>query len=406
MASFSLADLSKIAALLSCAVLLLLANGLQATLVPARAELDGFSVREIGWIGTTFFAGFVLGSAMTPTFLRRVGHVRGFSVLASLTATLVLVHPLLVEPWLWSLLRAGIGFAAAGMYAIIESWLNSQANNANRGRVFTTYATLNSLALVGGNYLFTLAHPSGAWLFTLTAILTMLCLMPVCLTVQSEPQRPGRVRLPVLRLYTLSPAGFFGAIVVGLAGGAFWTLAISFAQARGLDQNGVALFMSAVIFGGALAQWPLGRMSDFVDRRIVILAAAVIAVGASLTLALAPFLGAVAQAVMFAGAFAYGASAFPIGSLANAHLNDRASPTELTEMASGILFTYGVAATIGPFVAAEIVARIGVEGLFYFAGVVHALYAVFIAVRMAQRGPAEHEPRPQPAGVPGPPRLG
>src|SRR6185295_5086185 len=118
--------------------------------------------------------------------------------------------------------------------------------------------------------LFTLGDTRGQFLFSLCAILTVLCLIPIGLTQQSEPQRVALPKLRVAQLYRVSPVGVIGAVIVGLTSGAFWTLAPVFADARGLSGDGVALFMSVVILGGATAQWPLGRASDFADRRVII----------------------------------------------------------------------------------------------------------------------------------------
>lgn len=398
MAQFTMRDIARIGALLLTAVFMLHANGLQGTLVPVRAEAEGFSTFAISALGSGYFAGFVLGCVLCPMLIRRVGHIRGFAVFGSLTAVTILLHPMFVGVWAWIALRIAIGFFAAGMFAIIESWLHHQASNANRGRVFTTYATLNLLALIGGNFLFASGDTMGAGLFTLVAILTLLCLIPVSLTGEPEPARPKRQQMRIGRLYTLSPVGFMGSIAVGLAGGAFWSLAPVFAKERGLDTDGIALFMSAVILGGALAQWPMGRASDFTDRRIVMAIGALGAILAGLMLALSPAFGAAGVWVMYAGAMLHGATAFPIGSLSNAHLNDHAAKEEVTETATGVLFVYGAAAAIGPAFGGLAMWLWNVDGLFFYSAAVHALLLLFVIYRITQRAPATHEARP-PASV-------
>jgi MFS family permease len=400
---FTVSDVAKIAALLLTACLLLAANGLHGTLVPVRAELAGFSTLETGFLGTAYFMGFVAGCVATPALIIRCGHVRSFALFGALTAAVLLLHPVFVDALVWSILRASIGFAAAGMFATIESWLNSQASNANRGRVFTTYATLNALALIAGNALFTLGDPREPLLFSLAAILTMLCLIPVCLTRQPEPQRGERARIRLLRLFKLSPAGFAGSIAVGLAGGAFWSLGPLFASESGLAKEEIALFMSTAILGGALATWPMGRMSDFMDRRFVIAMAAIATIAASLFLSTVSAMAIGAQWTIYAGAFAFGIAKFPIGSLANAHMNDRAQPHETMEMASGILFVYGAAAALGPALASIIMNVAGASSLFYFIAGVYSLYAAFVALRVFQRSAPEHEPMPAPTLLPAQP---
>ena len=387
MARFTVTDIRKIAALLICTLLLFSANGLQATLAPVRAELGGFSTMAIGWIGTAFFIGFVAGCLIVPKLLQILGHVRTFALLTAAAATALLLHPMEVSVPVWTALRAVMGFCAAGMYAIVEGWLNHQATNAIRGRVFTTYATLNALALIVGNAFFAQGDPASAQMFIWVSVLTIACLVPIAVTRQPEPPKPSRVRIRVWRLFGAAPAGFAGAACSGLAGGAFWALAMNFAQAQGFDQGGVAWFMSAVIFGGALAQWPVGRISDLMDRRIVIMLAAFGATLASLALAVAPAFGDAAPVVTFAAAMLFGASSFPIGSLANAHMNDRSHAGDVSETATAILLISGSSAGLGTLLGAQAMNVAGPAGLFYYIAVVHVSLVAFVVTRIAQRPP-------------------
>ena len=394
------ADLAKIAALLATAMIMLLANGLQGTLVPVRAHEAGFTDTEISFIGGAYFAGFVAGCVWGPYLIHRSGHIRSFAILAALTAATILVHALIVTPLVWAGLRAMIGFCAAGMFVILEGWLNSQARNEIRGRIFTTYATLNNLALLAGQYLFTLADPRSHELFSAVAILIMLCLVPVSITNEREPHSSGVVRLRLMRLYRLSPVGAIGAIGVGLASGAFWTLAPVFAHTRGLAGDNVALFMAVVILGGALAQWPLGRLSDFTDRRFIIASAAVAAALAGLMLAVPVPPGLASHTWLLIGGFCYGATAFPIGSLVNAHLNDHVKREEMTEVANSNLFLYGVAAAIGPLVAAGVIAAGGISAIFFYTATIHLGLVGFVLLRVMARAPVALSERDRYAQTP------
>lgn len=381
------ADLAKIAALLATAMIMLLANGLQGTLVPVRANFEGFSATAISLMGAAYFAGFVAGCVLCPRLIERAGHIRAFAVLAALTAALVLIHALIVGPIVWGALRAGIGFCAAGMFVVLEGWLNQQAGNAIRGRIFTMYAAFNNLALLAGQYLFTLGDTRTHELFSIAAILTLLCLIPVGVTTQSEPPRAGLARLRLARLYRLSPVGVIGAVAVGLTSGAFWTLAPVYAESRGMTGDGVALFMAAVILGGAVGQWPLGRLSDFTDRRQIIGMSAAAAAFAGVMLAVAAPFGIGAQTWLLVGGMLYGATAFPVGSLTNAHLNDHARQEEMTEFASSNLFVYGTAAAIGPVIAAGVIYFGGLSAIFFYTAAMHAGFVAFVLYRMIVRAP-------------------
>lgn len=385
-------DIAKVASLLATAVIMLLANGLQGTLVPVRAHAEGFSSTAIAMMGSAYFAGFIAGCWIAPRMTARVGQIRTFAVLGAGTAAIVLLHSLVISPVLWAFMRAGIGFCAAGMFAVLEAWLNQQTANAIRGRIFTIYATLNNLALLGGQFLFTLADPATHILFSFCAIMTMMCLLPVGLTSQPEPPRPVTPRLNVVRLYRTSPVGVVGALSVGLVSGAFWTLAPVYAESRGMTGDGIALFMAAVILGGAVAQWPVGRVSDFMDRRFVIGSCSALAALAGVILASpAPFADTYHLWILLGGAL-YGATAFPIGSLTNAHLNDHARREEMSEVASTNLFVYGAAAAAGPAIAAAVISLAGMSAIFFYTATMHAAFVVFVAYRLLRRAPvaAEH----------------
>lgn len=387
------ADLAKVASLFATAVIMLLANGLQGTLVPVRASAEGFSGAAIAFMGSAYFVGFVAGCWFCPRLTERAGHIRTFAVLGAVTASIVLAHALLIEPVAWGLMRAGIGFCAAGMFALLEGWINQKTANTIRGRIFTIYATLNNLALLGGQYLFTLSSPSSFELFSVAAILTMLCLVPVGLTSQPEPPRGKATRIRLASLYAISPVAVIGAASVGLVSGAFWTMAPVYAHSRGLNGNGIALFMSAVILGGAVAQWPLGRLSDFTDRRHVIGSCSAVAALAGIMLAMQAPLGISPLVWLLASGALYGATAFPIGSLTNAHLNDHARQDQMTEIASSNLFVYGTAAALGPAIAAAIIHVAGMSAIFIYTATIHASFVAFVTWRMLRRAPVAQQDR-------------
>jgi MFS family permease len=387
------ADIAKITSLIVTAAILLLANGLQGTLVPIRGHLEGFSDTTLSLQGFAYFAGFVAGCLYAPVMIARSGHIRVFAVFTAMTTAAVLLMPMVVGVWSWAILRVGIGFCAAGMYAIIEGWLNQQAPNEKRGRIFTLYAAINNLALLGGQYLFTLGDTRSDVLFMGCAILTVFCLIPIGLTRQAEPVRVALPKLRVAHLYKVSPVGVVGAAIVGLASGAFWILAPVYANSRGLTGNGVALFMSAVILGGALAQWPLGRLSDFTDRRLIIGCAAAVAAFAGITLAIPVPFGIEPHYWLLAGGMLYGLSAFPIGSLTNAHLNDHAKREEMTETAASNLFVYGVAAMLGPLIAAAVINVGGLSAVFYYTATMHTALLAFVIYRVFVRQPVPSKER-------------
>jgi MFS family permease len=401
------ATLVSVAALLLGAAILLLGNGLLGILLPVRASYEHFSTTSIGLIASGYSAGFVVGCLGTPHVVQRVGHIRTFAVMAAIAAAVVLTMLLSVQPLIWIFLRMITGVAFAGLYMVIESWLNERASNTNRGQVFATYMVIQLAAVTIGQMLLPFGEPGGFRLFVLTAIAITLALVPVGLTTSTAPQPLGTVRLRLRRLYRMSPVGVFGCFFVGLANGAFGGLGAIFAQDVGLSTTGVALFMSAALVGGALFQIPFGRLSDRIDRRKVLMLACALAVlaggvlalagdarseGGLVPRALATF--ALSPLVLMGAVVVFGGSIYSMYALCVAHTNDYVEREDFLEASGGLLLTWGIGAAIGPLLAAFAMEQIGLGGLFLFAALVHLLFIAFTWYRTRQRAPLPPAARP------------
>jgi MFS family permease len=375
------AAVMPVAGLLAGVGILLLGNGLQNILLPTRAALEGISTAVIGLVMAPYFVGFVAGCVLVPRLVRRVGHIRAFAILAAVASSAALAYALAVEPVFWAALRVASGFAFSGLYTVIESWLNEKAANRNRGRILSVYRMVDLASTTGGQLLLNLDDPMGFPLFCAVSILICLALVPVALTTASSPQPIGRVQLRLVRLYRQSPLGVVGCFAVGLVNGAFWSLAPVFAQRTGLSAGETTYFMSAVIVGGAALQLPLGRLSDFTDRRLVLTATAAGAAGASLTVFAAAGAG---LGLLLAAAFVFGGMAFPLYSLAIALANDRVERADFVEAASGLLLVYGIGAIIGPVAASQLMAAFGPPMLFAYAAAIYVAATGFGVWRMAR----------------------
>ena len=249
-------QLSSIGMILFSTAFFLMGNGLVTTLTALRANHDGFSPLALGALGSWYYAGFVAGCVAGPYLLARAGHIRGFAIAAAVTAVSVLMQPLLPAPLEWYLLRALSGLCIAVLYMAVESWLNDRATNETRGQILSVYVVVNLTALILGQWLLLLAAPPSFELFSVGATAYCLCLIPVCLTRLPQPVPRAMPRLNIARLFGAAPVGAAGCMTVGLANGAFWTLAPVYAESLGFGRTGLALFMSVFIAGGA---WRNGR---------------------------------------------------------------------------------------------------------------------------------------------------
>jgi MFS family permease len=402
-----MATLVSVSALMLGVAILLLGNGLLGILLPVRASFEHFSTTSIGLIASGYSAGFVLGCLGTPPIVQRVGHIRTFAVMAAIAASAVLAMVLMVHSLAWILLRLITGLAFAGLYMVIESWLNEKASNTNRGQLFATYMVIQLVAITAGQMLLPLGEPGGFTLFVVIAIAITLALVPVSLTTAGAPQPLGAAHLRLARLYRISPVGVLGCFFVGLANGAFGGLGAIFAQDVGLSTTGVALFMSAALVGGALFQIPLGRLSDRIDRRSVLMLSCLLAVLAGAVLAVAGdargggglFPAVLEQAalspyVLIGAVVVFGGCIYSMYSLCVAHTNDYVDRADFLEASSGLLLTWGVGSAIGPVVAALSMEQIGLGGLFLYAAAVHLLFIAFTWYRTRRRAPLPPAARP------------
>lgn len=365
--------------LLLALVLLNLGSGLLGVLIPIRGELAGFSIVTIGGFGTSYYFGFVIGCLFLPALVSRFGHIRSFAAVAAVAASAALLHAITVTPAAWLVLRAAVGFCFAGLFMVVESWLNDQATSETRGRVLGMYTAATWFGVVGGNLLFSLPSQDAFSLFALASIAISISLVPIALTTGAVPAVPEPASIHVAELYRTAPVGVVGCLAAGLANGAFWTFAPIFAQARGSSSLDVSLFMSATVIGGALSQWPIGRFSDRLDRRRIIVGACLVSAAAALLLMLQP--DAFAPGLMSLG-FVFGAFALSLYPVCVAHVNDRANPKTFVKVSSHLLMAFGLGAIVGPLLAGFLISAAGIAMLFAFTAAIHVVLALFTLSRI------------------------
>ncbi len=372
--------LGSIFALLLATGLLLSGNGLFGTLSAVRANIEAFPLPIIGMLMSAYYAGFILGCWYNPYLVKRVGHIRAFTALAAIASVAALFHAIIVDPIAWLVLRSVIGFCFAGLAMVTESWINENATNDNRGRLFSLYRVVDLGSMTMGQVLLVAADPQGFQLFALVSMLICLALVPIALTTATAPRPIVSAKLNLSKVMRVSPFAALGVLAAGLANGAFWGLGPVFVQNSGYETGMVAAFMSSVIIGGVLAQFPVGALSDLFDRRHVLVGVAVVGAFASLGVAVSVPLGV--SAFLFAGFF-FGAMSLSFYSLAVAHANDRAEQTDFVEVSGTLLLLFGMGAMIGPFLGALTMDVFGDVALFFYAAVIQATLSLYGLYRIA-----------------------
>jgi MFS family permease len=386
------ATVATLLALLLGFGLMQMGNTLQATLLSVRGGIEGFSPAQIGAVGAGFWVGVVIGSLRCGKLIQSVGHIRAFVALGAIASTAPLLHLLLMDPIAWVVARALTGFCFAGLFIVVESWLNSAATDETRGQILSIYAMTGLLAGIVGQLLLPATDPTSFRAFCIVAIIIAFALVPIALTRASAPAyEGGGGRISIRSLYRQSPFGVVAAFLCGVATSAFFTLGPVFAQQRDLDTGGVAVFMASGTLGGFLMAWPLGWLSDRLDRRLVIIGAAVTA-SASLFTMMALVPDEASRWILYLCAGVLGGTIIPTYSVVMAHVNDAVGEGEFVAASGGLLITQGVGATAGPLIGGLAMSALP-QGLSYMLIATQIVMAVFGGYRLRRRAapPGTHK---------------
>lgn len=370
-----------ITALLLGIGLLLMGTGLLNTLLALRASLEGFNDQTIGLIMSGYFLGFFLGTFLALPLIARVGHIRAFAFCAALVCCSVLLHSLFINIPVWLALRILTGASLVGLYTVVESWLNNLTTSEQRGRIFAIYITVNLLALTLAQQMLRLGAVETFTLFALAAVFVSLSMLPVTWTRLQQPDVTRVKRMAFQQLFLIAPVAVVGSTLSGLAMGGFWGMGAVYAGRIGMDIQDIATFMSCVILGGAVCQYPLGRLSDSGDRRHVL---GLISAGCACAGALTAIFSYLGDWILLAAAL-YGGLAFAVYPVAVAHLMDHLEHSDILAGGSGLLLAHGVGAAVGPALAGQLMGLFGAQALLLFFVVTHvalALYARMYIRRM------------------------
>lgn len=371
--------LVSVSALLLSVALLIFGHGLQTTLLPLAADRFYFSDFEIGTISSAYFVGLVLGCLGAPLLIMRAGHIRTFAALVSLMSGAAILHPVFIDPYAWFIIRVISGFSLAGFYMIVESWLNESATNENRGTIMSVYIVIVFGALVLGQVSVASMGISDFVPFAVASVALSLAVMPVSLTTATQPAPITLVRFRPVQLYKNSPAAFVGILLIGVSQGAVFTLSPLYGSQIGLSTNQSAYYAAAIIAGGMISQWPVGRLSDRIDRRLVLVGLGIATAAASLTIVT---FSPTHFEIALLSAFLVGMFNQPLYAVAVAHAFDHTAQEDFVETSSGMLLSFGIGSIIGPLAASLLMGQLGPSGLYVMISVVSLLMASFVLTRV------------------------
>ncbi len=354
--------------------ILMLGAGLTSTEISLRATLEGFSAPVTGVVMSCYYVGYLLGTTSAPQLVNRVGHIRVFAAMAALASAAVLVQGLYVSPFTWGLLRGVSGLCFAGIYIVAESWLNNRASRATRGTLLAIYMVVLYIGIGSAQFLLIPADPYTDRPFMLAAVMISLAMVPILVAAHRAPEiaLPRKVRYR--ELYRDSPLGVVAVTVSGMITASVYSMGPVYAQRSGLGTTGVATFMGISILAAVLGQYPVGLLSDRLDRRTVV---AVVCIVSTLSAAALVAFPAMPRELFFALAGLFSAMSFTLYSLGVSHVNDQLEPAQMVAASSALLRLNGLGAAVSPVLLGALIAHFATGAYFGALAGLTGLLALF-----------------------------
>jgi MFS family permease len=367
--------------LLMGVMLLMVGNGIQGTLLGIRGNLEGFTTYQLSYVMAAYFVGFLFGSWAAPKLIRQVGHVRVFAALGSLISAILVIYPVFPDWMAWTALRVLAGFCFSGIYITAESWINNTASNETRGQALSAYMIVQMLGIIASQVLLNLPDASGFALFIIPSVLVSLAFMPILLAPTPAPAFDSTRRLPFRDLFRISPLGCAGMLLTGGVFSAMFGMAAVWGAQEGLGLRDISIFVGAMYVGGLVLQYPVGWLSDRMDRRMLIMGLSGVAALTMLVAAFTPL----PFAALIVVALLLGGITNPVYALLIAYTNDFLPREEMAAASAGLIFLNGFGAIFGPTATGWMMETVGPRGFFLFIGILFIALAGYAAYRMTRR---------------------
>ena len=365
--------------------MLMIGNGLQGTLLGLRGDMEGFTTFELSVVMSAYFVGFLFSSRLTPQLIRRVGHVRVFAALGSTISAVLILYPLLVEPWAWTLGRVIIGFCFCGVYVTAESWLNDASTNETRGKALSLYLMVQMAGIVAAQFIVAQGDVSGYALFIIPSVLVSLAFAPILLSIRPMPQFAQTKPMTIRRLIEASPLGCVGMFLLGGIFSAQFGMSAIYGVRVGLSVSQISVFVSVIYVSALVVQYPIGWLSDRIDRRILIMVVGFVGSAG----ALFAFFVTDDFTIILLSAAILGGTSNPLYALLIAYTNDYLEREDMAAASGGLLFINGIGAIAGPLTVGYMMDAIGANGFWMFSAVLMFLMGLYAAYRMTRRSRAD-----------------
>ena len=370
---------------------IMMAYGFQGSLLGVRAVQEEFSLTSTGFMMSGYFVGYFIGAATIPNIISRVGHIRVFAAFASLASLVVLIHSVIIHPFIWFLLRILTGVSMVCIYTVAESWLNDRSSNKNRGSVLSIYMVILYGTMGIGMFLLNFSSPKNFQPFILVSVITSAALIPILLTKKKPPNFKKIQAMNMRELYEASPFGMVSSLFYGTIQSALFTLLAVYATSMNFTILEISIVTFLLAISGAVAQFPVGKISDIYDRRRVIVFStfgaaifAIIAIFVSRQMYLPGGL-ATSKTWFYFFFILFSFCSLPMFSLILAHTNDYITKDKFVAAGASLQFAFGFGAMSGPFLCSIFMNLIGNNGFFIFIIIFHSMIGFFGIHRMKVR---------------------
>lgn len=345
-------------------LVLVLGNGVSVSLTTVIMNTHHASNLAIAIVSSFGFLGIIAGSYACETIIARLGHVRAYMIFALLCIVSCMAQGLYYSVWSWVLLRFLVGISLAGMYIIIESWLLGLSNPKNRGVVLGVYMLSFYAGQAMSQWMLDIPNATGLFLLSLISVCTAISIIPLILTRFVPPKAEKNTGLSLVFVSKRAMLGVIGCLGSGMILSVIYSFMPKFLISVGHGAD-VANALFAVILGGTLMQYPIGKLSDRFDRRWVL---AFVSLSCALIGGLiALFYGNLRVLELLC--FLLGGTSFLIYPISIAYTVDRMDAKHVLLAVAALYIVYAVGSAIGPLLVVPFLHISDLTGYFIYIGI-------------------------------------
>ncbi|WP_064557672.1 MFS transporter [Buttiauxella brennerae] len=329
--------------LLLCGLMLLtLAIAVLNTLVPLWLAHGNLPTWQVGMVGSSYFAGNLLGTLITGWLIKRHGFNRSYYLASLIFAAGCVGLGLMTGFWSWMMWRFIAGIGCAMIWVVVESALMCSGTSRNRGRLLAAYMMVYYVGTVLGQLMISKMPTDLASVLPWVTALILTAILPLLFTRIVNDRSENQEATPVWPMLRLRHArlGVNGCIISGIVLGSLYGLMPLYLNHKGVSDAGIGFWMAVMVSAGIVGQWPVGRLADRFGRLLVLRVQVFIVILGCLAM--------LTNAAMGPTLFVLGAAGFTLYPVAMAWACERVEHHQLVAMNQALLLSYTVGSLLGP----------------------------------------------------------